>query len=820
MHFAAVALQEATRSYDKLYDYIVPERYRECVQPGMRVIIPFGPSNRLRTAYIINLHSDNNENENIKYKEIHEIVDHEPLLTEEMIKLVLWMKKRYFCTYGDAIRAMLPSGINLKKQVYIRITSSFDDYIRQNNTILNSEQKKLLNKIARKSQGVLKENIVSDEESSDFIKGLFDKGILEEFEQFGQIVTEKTVKAVRPVISKEEFDFLVERGRIRSIYPVRIMDVLYNEEYCTLQDLTLISGVSYSTVRNMVNKGWIEYFDFELERDPFTDLIIERTEKPVLTEEQLTAVNNILPLLEERKLHEVLIHGITGSGKTEIYLNLIEAAVEKGRTSIVLVPEISLTPQMVSRFKGRFGDRIAVQHSRLSHGERYDQWRKIRAGEVDVVIGARSAVFAPLTNIGFIIIDEEHELTYKSENTPRYDARHIARARCNINGAVLVLGSATPSLETYYRAQKGKISLYTLKNRPNYLPLPEVEIVDLREELKAGNRKIISRRLEEELVKNKEKSEQSIIFINRRGYASFLLCQECGYVLKCPNCSITLTVHSYDKLAVCHYCGYSRPIPVICPECESQNIKPFGTGTQKVQEELENHPAGFKILRMDLDTTQGKHGHRKILEAFKNKEADILLGTQMVAKGHDFPEVSLVGILSADSFLFSSDYRASERTFQLITQASGRAGRGSVSGRVILQAYNVDDYAIKAGIAQDYEMFYNAEILMRQKFISPPFCHIGVIIVSGENEGDVKTSINRLKGKILARYKANRGFICSEPLPCPVSMIRNRFRWRIIIKMASLNKMIELMNYTVDIYDKLAVKGTSLTVDIDPASMV
>jgi len=818
MQFAAVALQEAVRSYDKLYDYIVPERYCNCVRPGMRVIVPFGLSDSFRTAFIIKLHNESNENAVFKYKEIKDIVDEEPLLTDEMIKLVLWIKERYFCTYGDAIRIMLPSGINLRKEKYIRMTGSSGDFF--NESALTSGQRKLIKKLSANKQGILKDKLVTDKESSDFINSLIDKGILEVFEQFGQLVTEKTVRAVKPAVSREEFDYLVESGKIKSIYYVRIMDVLYNEGYCTLQDLLLISGVSYSTVRNMAQKGWIEYFDYETERDPFTDLTVEKTGKPPLTEEQQRTVNNIIPLLDEKKLHEVLIHGITGSGKTEIYLNLIEEAIKRGKSSIVLVPEISLTPQMVSRFKGRFGDRIAVQHSRLSQGERYDQWRKIRAGEVDVVIGARSAVFAPLSNLGIIIVDEEHELTYKSENTPKYDARQVARARCNINGAILVYGSATPSLETYYRAQNGKIGLYILKNRPNYLPLPEVEIVDLREELKAGNRKIISRRLEEELVKNKENGEQSIVFINRRGYASFLLCQECGFVLKCPNCSITLTVHAYDKLAVCHYCGHSRPIPSVCPGCASDNIKPFGTGTQKVQEELEKHPAGFKILRMDLDTTQGKHGHRKILEAFKNKEADILLGTQMVAKGHDFPDVSLVGILSADSFLFSSDYRASERTFQLITQASGRAGRGKVAGRVILQAYNVDDYAVRAGIAQDYEMFYNAEISMRQKFISPPFCHIGTVIVSGENEANVKKSIKRLKENIMEKFRESKGFICSEALPCPVNIIRNRYRWRIIIKMASINKLVELMNYTVDVYDKLAAKGTSLAVDIDPASMI
>jgi primosomal protein N' (replication factor Y) len=544
------------------------------------------------------------------------------------------------------------------------------------------------------------------------------------------------------------------------------------------------------------------------------------TPPPTLTEEQEYVLDKAYPLLEENRLNELLLHGITGSGKTEIYLRLIEAVISKGKTAIVLVPEISLTPQMTSRFTGRFGNRVAIQHSRLSQGERYDQWRKIRAGEVDVVIGARSAVFAPLADIGIIIVDEEHELSYKSENTPKYDACHVARARCNILGALLVMGSATPSVETYYRAVNGKIAFQIMKNRPNAMPLPTVRTVDLREELKNGNRSVLSTSLEEELVKNKERGEQSILFINRRGYASFMLCRDCGFILKCPHCSVSLTVHTHDRQAICHYCGFTQRIPKTCPNCHGPNIKVFGTGTQKVEEELSKHPAGFKVIRMDMDTTNGKHGHQKLLDAFRNKEADILIGTQMVAKGHDFPEVTLVGILAADASLFNSDYRASERTFQLITQASGRAGRGTKPGRVILQAYNVDDYAIKAAVAQDYETFYQKEIAMRQQLISPPFCHIGLIIVSGENPEDARSSMERLKNNITAQYQDVSGFQCSEILPSPVFMIRNRARWRIIIKMASINRLVQLMNEVLDAFSKLKLRGTDVSVDIDPASMI
>lgn len=465
------------------------------------------------------------------------------------------------------------------------------------------------------------------------------------------------------------------------MYQARVMDFLFEEGLCFIQDLLLIPGVSHATIRALRKKGWVEYEDVEVERDPFEALEAETDTPPVPTAEQKRALDKLVPLLNERKLNEALLFGVTGSGKTEVYLRLIEEVIRLGRTAIVLVPEISLTPQMVSRFTGRFGKRVAIQHSRLSLGERYDQWQKIRKGEVDVVIGARSAIFAPLTNLGIVIVDEEHELTYKSEQTPKYDARHVARARCNINGALLLLGSATPSIETYARAEAGKIMLIELATRANTRPLPQVHTVDMRLELSEGNRGMISRALEEELVRAKLRGEQAILFLNKRGYASFLLCRDCGYVMRCPNCSVSMTYHRNDRHVICHYCGYSVPVPKVCPGCKGEHFKPMGSGTQRIEEELLNHEAGFRVLRMDLDTTGTKYGHKRILEAFRDREADILIGTQMVAKGHDFPNVTLVGILAADAMLFSEDYRSAERTFQLVTQASGRAGRGDKGAR-------------------------------------------------------------------------------------------------------------------------------------------
>lgn len=811
MLLASVALADATRGYDKLYDYIVAEYDSENLMPGVRVLVPFGRKNQLKSAWIINLWNGEADK---KLKKITEIVDKSPLLSTEMIKLAQWIRTRYFCTWGDAIRLMVPSGVNLKKQSWLIITDSkVSENIKE--LSLSLTQQAILEMLLSKKEGLPEQEMAKDEESQKDIRYLINNGLVERYESFAQPITEKTIKAVIPALNKEEFDSLIEAGKVKSIHPIRVMEVLFTEEICALQDLLQIAGVSHATIRTMAKKGWVSYCEMEVERNPFDNLECEKPKDITLTDEQNSVLGETFPLINENKLNEVLLHGVTGSGKTEIYIRLIEEVIKKSKTAIVLVPEISLTPQMTSCFTARFGNRVAIQHSRLSQGERYDQWRKIMAGAVDVVIGARSAIFAPLSNLGIIIIDEEHELTYKSENTPKYDARQIARARCNMNKCLLILGSATPSVETYYRAINGKIGLMTMKNRPNSMPLPETIIVDLREELKEGNRSVLSRRLEEELIVNKRNNEQSILFLNKRGYATFLLCRECGFTIKCPRCSVSLTVHTHDKQVICHYCGYSEPIPKICPECSSKKIKAFGTGTQKVEEELKSHSEGFKLIRMDMDTTSGKHGHQKILNAFRNKEGDILIGTQMVAKGHDFPDVTLVGILSADASLFSSDYRASERTFQLITQASGRAGRGTKPGRVILQAYNIDDYAIQTATTQDYEAFYQKEIAMRQIMYSPPFCHIGVIVVSGENQNEAKECLEAVRAHVIKSFSNTDDLQCSEVLPSPIFVVRNRARWRIILKMGSINNLIKLMNEIIDAFPKLRIGSTDISVDID-----
>lgn len=810
---ARIVLSEGLRSFDKPYDYIIPERLQGAVS-GMRVLVPFGAKNKLYSGWMIDIRQD----EPVKgLKEIESLVDEHPLLNAEMLKLAEWMKNRYLCTWGDAIRCMIPAGVNLRRHKAVRAVAE-PGYLN------DSEEIRIFTRIREAGASGVALNDLKKGETFDvgaLVSGWEKSGLVETYEFFEQRVNEKTRRMAYPVMDRSEFDELHQGGKIRSIQQARAMEFLYDEGMCTIEDLLLIPGVTQSTVRSMHKKCWIGFVDAETERNPFEDEDPGvRDVPPEPTECQKKALADITPMLEEKKLNEALLHGVTGSGKTEIYLRLIEETLNKRKTAIVMVPEISLTPQMTSRFTRRFGNRVAIQHSRLSAGERYDQWRKIQRGEVDIVIGARSAVFAPLTNLGIIIVDEEHETTYKSENAPKYDARHIARARCNMNGALLLLGSATPSVETYFRAVNKKIGLYELNKRANAGLLPEVITVDMRSELEQGVRSVLSRRLEEELVEVKKRNEQAIIFINRRGYSLFMLCRDCGFVLRCPNCSVSMTCHSREKRAICHYCGYTTLVPPICPKCGKDSFKGMGAGTQRIEEELSSHPAGFRVLRMDLDTTGTKYGHKKILDAFRNGEADILIGTQMVAKGHDFPRVTLVGILAADAMLYSGDFKAPERTFQLITQASGRAGRGSLPGKVVLQTYNIDEYAITTAIAQDYKAFYKAEIMMRNQLFLPPFSHIGLIMAAGCRMYEVKAAVDGIYRQLAAEYGSESGISISQPLKAPVYIVRNRMRWRIIIRHSSVPRLLEIMGKALDIAGAMRLKETQVSVDIDPAGML
>ena len=561
-------------------------------------------------------------------------------------------------------------------------------------------------------------------------------------------------------------------------------------------------------------------FKYISKKWPLINKNIEQNQKLKLTDEQENAFKKVQNAMQQNQFEEFLLYGVTGSGKTEVYLQLIQEAIENNKTAIVLVPEISLTPQMLDRFIARFGkEQIAVLHSKLSIGERHDEWERIKEGKAKIVIGARSAIFAPIKNLGIIIIDEEHDSSYKSESTPKYNAKEIAKKVAKENNIPLVLGSATPDLTTYYKAkEKNEITLLELTKRANNSALPKVEIVDLKQELANGNRSMLSMDLYQSIEENLKNKLQTILFLNRRGYSTFIMCRNCGYTVKCKNCDISMTYHSYENKLKCHYCGYEEKLVKICPECGSDKIRYFGTGTQKLEQEIHKQFPQAKTIRMDVDTVTKKNSHEEILNKFKNEDIDILIGTQMVVKGHHFPKVTLVGVIAADSSLNIDDYRATERTFQILTQVAGRAGRENLPGKVIIQTYNPENFSIQEAQKQNYDKFYETEIALRKQLKYPPFCDIIVIGFNSTNEDEIKKVSQEIFEKLKDKIDKEQ-FNIFKPMPSPIDKIQNKFRWRIIIKGNMTEEANKIFNDTLkEIYQK-NYKNTKITIDVNPNNM-
>ena len=691
-----------------------------------------------------------------KLKQISKIED-KLYLSKQNIELAKWMAHRYFCNVSDCIKLMLPPGKTTKNQEK-RINDKKQNFIYLAKEI---------------------EEINEDIESK-------------------KIKSEKQIRALR---------FLMNNINI-------------NSEISSI-DLQMFADVSLAILKTLEKNGYIEIIEKEVERNPFLHKVVQKTTNLELTLEQEDAFEKVNASLQIGEYDEFLLFGITGSGKTEIYIRLIEEALKLGKSSIMLVPEISLTPQTVDRFLGRFGEeKIAVLHSKLSLGERYDQWKKIERGDAKIIIGARSAIFAPAKDLGLIIIDEEHDDSYKSEMSPRYNAKEIASYIGNNKNIPVVLGSATPDMSTYFKAQNGKIQFLELTKRANNSSLPEVEIVDLRKELASGNKTMISTKLHELIEENLENKKQTILFLNRRGFSTFIMCRDCGYTAKCKNCDITLTYHLKENKLKCHYCGYEIDALTICPECGSKNIRYFGTGTQKLEEQIKEIFPQASVIRMDIDTVTKKNSHEDILNKFRNEGIDILIGTQMVVKGHHFPNVTLVGVIAADSSLNIDDYRAHERTFQILTQVAGRAGRGKDKGKVIIQTYNPDTFCIQYAQKQDYKLFYDTEINIRKQLRYPPFCDIILIGLSSINYKEIERSAKLIFEDIKQKIKTKKlQIILYKPVPAPIDKIKNRYRWRIIIKCIIDEKLINEINNTIE---KVTNKKNTLRVIVDtnPSNML
>lgn len=636
-------------------------------------------------------------------------------------------------------------------------------------------------------------------------------------EMRGGRVHEKTQRRAHLRLTGDALEAFVDKNR-RASKQLELIEALRSGDMETAK-------LDSAALRALVKKGAVEICEGEVRRTPMALSDDTRTADPPPMPEQAAAVERLTTALETGG-GRFLLHGVTGSGKTEVYIRLIRRALELGRTAIVLVPEIALTPQMVAWLHGRFGGDAAVLHSALSAGERFDEWRRIRDGEARVVIGARSAIFAPLENIGVIVVDEEHETTYQSDRRPRYDAREVAWKRASQHGAVLVLGSATPSISTYMRAMPGvrpenRLELVELRQRVKGRPLPEVEIVDMRGEFERGNRSIFSARLSAELRRCLDEGHQAMLFINRRGHSTFVSCRACGYVVKCDQCDVTMTWHQAENALRCHYCGKTLPPPETCPKCGSSYIKYFGAGTQKVQEEVRRQFPDARVLRMDVDTTREKNAHARILNRFRSGEANVLVGTQMIAKGLDFPNVALVGVVAADLSLNLPDYRSVERTFQLITQVAGRAGRADVPGRVVVQTYDPDHYGIRLAAAQDYRAFYTRESAYRRAAMYPPFTVIARIVYSGKDEAAVRAAAladEARLGAFLDEVDARRDAIQLAAAEAPIRQIRGEYRWQLLLKLyfkADLDAVEARMQALAD----AAPEGVRAELEVNPNNL-
>ncbi|MBU5293355.1 primosomal protein N' [Anaerosalibacter bizertensis] len=819
---AKVIVDNRSSKTDKPYTYAIKKDMEEDLKQGMRVLVPFGRGNRYIKGLVIKIEKYNGNISKLKY--IKDLLDDKPIISEKMLELSLWMKENYLSSYLDSLYAVMPPGDFKKINTYIYINDKQSFNMEQ----ISPKEKNIisiLNDKKKVSFSELKKE-VKDNNIRKYIKKLEEKGIILTSLEIETKIHKKYEKYITLKNDNMKLEEILSKIDNRAFKQQEVIKFLYEAGEISLKKLLKETNTSNSVVKSLEKKGEIKIIEKEVLRSPIPNGI-SQYKKHKLTDKQEYCLNEILDTIRNEEGNKFLIHGVTGSGKTEIYLQLIENLIKSGKQAIVLVPEISLTPQTVERFVGRFGQKVAVLHSRLSYGERFDEWRRIKEGKVNIVVGARSAVFAPFNNLGLIIIDEEHENSYKSSMNPKYNAIEVAEKRCELEGASLVLGTATPSLETYYRAKSGEIKLLTLSDRINNKKLPTMNIVDMREELNSGNRSILSVDLYDAIEENLKNNKQTILFLNRRGYSTFISCRKCGYVAKCENCDISLTYHFSENKLKCHYCGMVTSPPRICPECGSKYIKYFGSGTQKIEEIVKKLFPYSRIARMDVDTTSRKGSHARILKNMKNGEIDILIGTQMITKGLDFPLVTLVGIIAADTSLNLPDFRSSERTFQLLTQVGGRAGRGDFEGQVIVQTYSPEHFSIQMAKEHDYIQFYNKEILLRKEFEYPPFMDIITIVMYGRDRNKVSKLSKKIYSKILEKLKEiNKGELAKNifgPNPAPLEKLKNNYRWQIIIKSDKENlKMLKNVVSRVCIYNSQnkEYKDIKFSIDVNPNSIL
>lgn len=765
---AKVAVSAAPYSIDKPYDYLVPDTLLDAALPGIRVTVPFGRGNRTSEGVIL---ARTRGEKSRGLKPLTTVLDPAPVLDENGIALALWLRQRYFCTMFEAVKTILPAGLWYRLEERFFLCISPEEAWARCAGITGGDR---LLEVLAASGSISKEDLEHAGIPVSTLRAMEREGILCRQSAAKRQIGDKTRTMAELAISAEEALALTERRR--SSAPVRyaVTQLLLSVGKASTGEICYYTGATMRTLRAMEKAGLLALTQEEALRVPAEEAA-DPGPKIIFSQEQQRAFNGILPLLESGRAEAALLYGVTGSGKTQVYIRLVQETLRMGKSAIILVPEIVLTPQMMRKFRAYFGSEVAMLHSSLRMSERYDQWKRIRRGEVRVVLGTRSAIFAPVRNLGLIVLDEEQEGSYQSENPPRYHTRDVAKFLCARFGATLLLGSATPSVESFYAAEKGTYHLFTLRQRYNARALPRVSIADLREEIRRGNPGVIGHLLQEELAENLRRGEQSILFLNRRGNSRMLLCGECGYVPQCPRCSAALTYHSANGRLMCHHCGHSQSAVDTCPQCGGK-MKHIGCGTQKVEQELDVLFPDVPVLRMDADTAAG--GHSVLLERFEKERIPILLGTQMVAKGLDFENVTLVGVLSADLSLYVDHYQAAERTFNLLTQVVGRAGRGGRTGRAVIQTYTPENDVIRSAAAQDYEAFYSQEIRLRRLRQCPPFADHFSFAFSGADEGAV------LRSAAAARDSLRQLFPDQEvlgPAPAPVLKVNNRYRYHVLL---------------------------------------
>ena len=794
MAIAKIIVDVPLMQTDQPYSYKVPEEFEGMLEVGMRVHVPFGKANRLIQGIVLGMESQSDADvADEDLKEIVEVLDFSPVLTEEQLWLAEELRKSVFSYKISILKAMLPGFLN----------SSYDKILYPLEGLSQEDRERLFG-----SQESLAFSSLDLEKQAEMMR-LTRKGLLKlEY----QAIDQKKVKTQSWIqVNLDKLEKLEISKRAKKKLELREYLVAHPE---TVPLADLLEHYSREQVNFFVEHGAITMVQKEVQRSAAYFEDIEASQSLELNPEQKEACEAVVRAIG-KKHPPFLLQGITGSGKTEVYLQIIQGALDMGKTAIVLVPEISLTPQMTERFIARFGDKVAILHSGLSNGEKYDEWRKAERGDAQVVVGARSAIFAPLKNLGVIIIDEEHEASYKQDSNPRYHARDVAVLRAKYNQAALVLGSATPSLESRARASKGVYQHLRLTQRANPLAsIPEVQLIDFRDYIGQNETSNFTPPLIEAIQDRLDKKEQVVLMLNRRGYSSFVMCRECGTVDTCPNCDISLTLHMDTKTMNCHYCGFSKEIPHVCPNCQSRSIRYYGTGTQKAYDELAELFPQARILRMDVDTTRKKGSHQALLEQFGKGEADILLGTQMIAKGLDFPNVTLVGVLNADTALNLPDFRSSERTFQLLTQVAGRAGRAEKAGQVLIQSYNPNHYAIRFAKDQDYEGFYAYEMGIRRQLGYPPYYFtIGITLSHKKEEEVVKRAYEVME---ILRSGLSDACIILGPTPKPIARTHNLYHYQILIKYRLEDELSPTLNQVLALTQERENSELRLSIDHEP----